>query len=317
MNTKKFSANVLVLLLAIAGVVTPAIAEETTAVEELGNNLSFPVIPVDGFTIPVINQDAFNVHYAGEYTGLTPEDVAWLMANGDPQYGKWYPQKKEGNTWQAAILSEDSGNVTHIDWGDNIESVNPKKDCPFRLEVTLYKELGVTAKAYTMAVLEYPSSPDEVQGTNESKYDSSYATIVSSQPKLSVQFLGNSNTPPTGLAWDGALNLWRLASGVAPEPVPLSFGPELNVAGKYVFGVSQGGWKPDQLGWYRLTFYSNAQSSVNLANAKIANYLSDTNEFTETSEGTAAFPLIDTTNNLTYVDVKVTNRGGGGRGKTN
>ena len=48
--------------------------------------------------------------------------------------------------------------------------------------------------AYTMAVLEYPSSSTELQGTNMTTYDNPWATVVSGQPKLVIQYLGDD--PP-------------------------------------------------------------------------------------------------------------------------
>ncbi len=57
--------------------------------------------------------------------------------------GSWYAQKVDGNVWQADFESTGAIDVTFIDWGDNIESVNPKTLRPFRLEVTLYKDVAV------------------------------------------------------------------------------------------------------------------------------------------------------------------------------
>lgn len=306
MNTKKFLAHFFVLLIPISGVTLPAMAEETAAVEELGNNLSFPVIAVDGFSITPLIQNSFTVPYTGTFPGLTDEEKAELGGY------TWYPQKTLGNVWQAEFSNMGAVDVTYIDWGDNIESVNPKLRRPFRLEVTLYQKLVSPMATFTMAVLENPSSSDELQGTNTIQvYDNPYATVVSTRPRLRIQYLGNTSKPEV-LNWDGAQ--WVTGSGTVPTIIPVTFGPELNVAGKYVFGASQGGWTPDNIGWYRLTFYlssQDGQSGVDLRGATIANY---SDEFTGTSEGTAAVPVIDAINNLSYVDVKVTKGGGEGRG---
>ena len=58
--------------------------------------------------------------------------------------------------------------------------------------MTLYKALETPMTAYTMAVLEYPSSSSELQGTNTTTYDGYYATVVSASLKLVVQYLGSS-----------------------------------------------------------------------------------------------------------------------------
>ena len=97
----------------------------------------------------------------------------------------------------------------------------------------------------------------------------------------------------------------------------MSFAPELNVGGKYIFGASEGAWKPASLGWFRITFYlskgsDGSPSGVNLALATIASY---SDGFAGTAEGTAATPQIVGDNNLTYVDVYVISGGGGSGGK--
>jgi hypothetical protein len=273
---------------------------EETAV----NNLSFPAIAVDGFSItPLINASLTAV-YTGEYPGLTEEEITYLEANGP-----WYPQKTDGNVWQADFVNQGTEDVTYIDWGDNIESVNPKVRTPFRLEVTLYKALEIPMSSYTMAVLEFPSSSNELQGTNNIKYDNYYATVISASPELVIQYLGAA--VPT-LVWDPDEDQWYTTNDidviVYPPVIPVSFAPELNVGGKYIFGASEGGWKPTQTGYYRITFYVPTGSGVNLTTAIIANASTG---FSDSGEGTAAMPLIDTENNLTYVDVLVKGAGGG------
>ena len=92
--------------------------------------------------------------YTGMYPGLSAEQIAALKASGT-----WYPQKTTANAWQADYnTSESAMDVTWVDWGDSIESVSPRVGYPARLEVTLYKALATPMTAYTMAVLENPSS---------------------------------------------------------------------------------------------------------------------------------------------------------------
>ncbi len=266
---------------------------ETTAT----NNLSFPAIAVDGFAITALTTTALTVPYTGTYPGLTADAIATLQATGP-----WYAQKTTGNTWQAEFQNAGQVDVTYIDWSDNMESVSPKLRSPFRIEMVLFKALDTPMTAYTMGVLEYPSSANELQGTNGTTGASSYATVISAKPGLVVQYLGAS--VPAALTWDGS----KWAEAAAPEPV--AFAPELNVGGKYVYGASSGGWKPTQAGYYRITFYVPAAGSgVNLALATIANAATG---FTPPTEGVAT-AVIDVANNLTYIDVLVTTSGGGGR----
>jgi len=284
-----------------------------------GNNLSFPAILADGYSVTAV-AESFTVVYDGDYPGLTAEEIAAL---GDDD---WYPQKTDGNTWQAANEAWTKVDVSYIDWGDNVESNKPKVRRPFRLEVVLFKQLndwtawnalnptnGMTA--YRMAVLEYPSSADELQGTNTDTYESNFATVVSGDWGLKIQYCGTEI--PEEMSWNGSS--WQ--SNPTCTNVPISFATELNVGGKLIFGASEGGWKPNQTGWYRITFYPKGETAVSLAYAAVGNY----DDFSvpptdpgavaaESDEGDgAATPVVDAANNISYVDVEVVGGGGGGK----
>lgn len=281
---------------------------------ETTNNLSFPAIAADGFSITSLALPSFTVPYTGDYPGLTEDEILWLEENGP-----WFAQKTTGNVWQADFNINPTGTdvaVTCVDWGDNIESNNPKLRRPFRLEVVLFNNMGSGNELtrYTMAELEYPSSANELQGTNKTTSESQWATVVSPLPDLVVQYLGT--TAPTGpLTWDPTTNKWT-----GYPVVPVAFAVELNVGGKYIFGASEGGWKPDALGWYRITFYAPQVGDVRLDQGTVVgNFLEtgpsptcDAAVSTE-AEGGAGKPVIDDTNNLSYVDVQVVGGGGGGR----
>lgn len=285
----------IITLLAPAGAIAKG---PPKPVETAVNNLSFPALAVDGFAISSLATTQFTVPYTGLYPGLTQPEIDALLATGP-----WYAQKTTGNAWQADFASQSAVDVTYIDWGDNVESVSPKVRSPFRLEMTLYKTLDVPMTGYTMAVLEYPSSSTELQGTNTATYEGAYATVISARPKLVVQYLGA--TVPA-LTWDGTK--WVTETGT-PTVANVSFAPELNVGGKYIYGASSGGWKPSQAGYYRLTFYVPTGSGVNLALGSIAN---ESLGFAPPTEGVAT-AVLDAANNLTYVDVLATGSGGGGR----
>lgn len=271
--------------------------------ETATNNLSFPAIAVDGFTITPIGGPSFIAPYTGLYSGLSAAEIAYLVANGP-----WYEQKTQpDNVWQAEYAVETAVAVTEIDWGDNIESINPTKGRPFRLEVVLFKGLVTPMTAYNMAVLEYPSSLNELQGTDTTTFQSGSATVISTQPRLVIQYLGA--TKPA-LTWE--VDKWLFDSDTTsyPPTVSVGFGPELNVAGKYIFGASGGGWKPANEGWYRITFYVPQGSGVDLRGAVI----------NPPAEEGAALPVVGWTDpdtaeiqNLTYVDVLVKAGGGGGK----
>ena len=240
--------------------------------------------------------------------------------------------------------------VCFIDWGDNIESFSPTQGKPFRLEVTLYKDLDVPMTGYAMALLANPSSPDEVQGTYTKTtiieeldengdpvldengvpvttidivagtYPGDVATIASDKAKLVIQPLSDkwvwsndfqewgyydASDIWVSMAWNSSLGQWGYydASDIwvsAGTPEPVVFGVELNVAGKLIYGAAKKGWRPAQEGNYRITYYLE-DSGVNLSLAGTGPAPTDQ----------IAWPEVDATNNLTYVDIIVVPRSGG------
>jgi hypothetical protein len=267
--------------------------------ETQANNLSFPALLADGFSLSPVTE-SLTVPYAGAYEGLTQAEIDALIATGP-----WYAQKVEGNVWQGEYQTYTGTPVTFIDWGDAMESVDPKIRRPYRVEFGVYVELPTTMSAYTMALLAFPSSKDETQGTNGTRYDCGYATIASPLGKCVIQ----KYDPGATLTWNATLGQWDGAYG--PE-TGFGFAQELNVGGKYIFGASTGGWKPTELGEYRITFYFDQGSAVNLTGAQPGDYNSGAPIIPKIGERNTA--VVDGTNNLTYMDVTVVPGGGGGGG---
>ncbi len=262
------------------------------------NNLSFPGLLADGYTIPSINSTTFTTIYTGTYDGLSAEQLAVV------EDSSWYAQKVDGNVWQAGFINysevQGSEKVTFIDWGDNIESVNAKVGRPFRLEVTLYSNcMSDKLDEYTMALLANPSSKDEIQGTNGVFFRGKWATVASGKAKIVVQKYTTAPTVWNGSSWDGA---------ETPES-GFGFAVELNVGGKLIFGASQGGWVPDEVGNYRITFYLE-DSEVNFEGAAPGNYGQDATDYNPLNR-----PIVDSQDNITYVDMVVAEAGGGGKKK--
>jgi Putative peptidoglycan binding domain len=281
--------------------------EETTTAT---NNLSFPTIAADGFVITPITSPSFSVVYSGPYVNLSAEELNAL--NGYD----WYAQKTTGNVWQANFLSNPVGtpvNVFGIDWGDNVESVSPVTGKSYRLEITLYNKPATPMLGYKMSLLAYPSSINEAQGTNKETYTSSFATIVSSKPNLIIQYLGDTGSTQN-VEWNGSA--WTKDGNLLPM-TNISFGPELNVGGKYVYGASKGGWTPVEAGVYRITV-SLPGSDISLKNAIIGNIAdwSTTTVSTEATETRASTPIIDAVNNISYVDVTVLSKRTGKSGSS-
>jgi hypothetical protein len=297
----KAVVSLIVVMVLVLLVPVGVLAKGKPAVEST-NNLSFPAIAVDGYAISPLAVPSFVDVYDGTYPGL---DAAQLALVADKTM---YAQKDPDgdgvvNKWQADFTSQPAVDVTTIDWGDNIESVDAFVRRPYRLEVVLFKALalGEEMTGYNMALLEYPSSPDEVQGTDTTTYEGASATVISSKPKLVIQALGDAD--PTALTWDVTTSRWLNGTAALPT-TPIGFAPELNVAGKYIYGASTGGWKPTAAGVYRVTFYIPTDSGVNLRLAEIA--VSAEEEITaEAEEGGGATPVVDAEYNLTYVDITV------------
>lgn len=265
--------------------------------ETAANNLSFPALLADGFALTPVTE-SLTVPYIGPYDGLTPEDIAALAATGP-----WYAQKVEGNIWQGEYADYTGTPVTFIDWGDAMESVDPKIRRPYRVEFGVYVELAAPMSAYTMALLAFPSSPDETQGTNGTRYDCNYATIASPLGKCVIQKFDPNNT----LTWNAEEGQW---DGAEAPQTGFGFAQELNVGGKYIFGASTGGWKPTEVGEYRITFYFDVGSEVSLVGAQPGDYNNGEPIIPKVGERNTA--VVDGTNNLTYMDVTVSGGGGGG-----
>lgn len=290
--------------------------------DEQGNNLSFPVIAADGTVIPALAAASWATVYDGPYDGLTAEELA-IATNG-----VWYAQKVEGNKWQGGYYnaSADEPVAVHgMDWGDNIQSVSPTINRPYRLEAALFAETPADLdsgtvpegnNAYAMVMLAFPSSPNEVQGTNAGNtYTSLYTTITSKLPGLRIQRIEDFDA--STLEWDVASSLWIGSGGVPPNTV-ITFAPELNVGGKYIFGGSTGGWRPSALGTYRLTFYIPEASQIEMdETTTIGNLVNGAwvpagtpGAIVIASEGTLATPVLRSDLNLSYVDVTVVQKGG-------
>jgi len=267
--------------------------------ETQSNNLSFPALLADGVTLSNIDE-SLTVPYDGNYEGLTAEEIAAL---GDQL---WYAQKVEGNEWQAEFKPfTPNTSVTFIDWGDAMESVNPKLRRPYRVEFGIYVELAGSMEAYTMALLANPSSKDETQGTNGFTYPCDYATIASPKGRVVIQ---RYDVDEEDLTWNAAEGKWE---GAYEPESGFGFQQELNVGGKYIYGASSGGFKPTVAGTYRITFYFQG-SEVSLVEAKVGDYNNGEPIIPKIGERNTA--VVYDINDLTYMDVQATGGGSGGKG---
>ena len=311
--------------------------------ETASNNLSYPVIFTDGTALTLAG-------VPNEYTLTTPYDLNGdgVITAADQINGYYlFAQKVAANTWQADSLllpaDEDPATnlfVSTIDWGDSIEGGKPiAMGRPTRIEISFYKDLATplagdvalepTMTSYPMQLLANPSSPTEVQGASAAAYplsgvlpstdvltlESSEASVYAHTAKLALQYI--TGTPEVGdVLWNG--DYWvdaDLNDAVTIDgPIGgLTFGGEITVSGKVVYGLSMGGWRPDRAGTYRATVYFPETGNLQLDSAAI---LASTEESTETimaAEGTGEEPPTDTSagaqidglHNLTYLDLFV------------
>lgn len=277
--------------------------------EPVGNNLSFPVIWAEGVALPlrgVMEQATLTVPYY-DYQ---------IDCGGAFAYP--YAQKIEGNVWQAEnlfIADITPVIVNEIDWGDSLESVNLKLGRPARVELSLYKtQLETPMTGFNMVMLANPSSPDEVQGACATElnngvtalvYESTEATVYSPYSKVVIQKITGTNLTWAGTQWIGD----------AEAPVAITFAGELNVGGKVIFGLSQGGWKPTSTGDYRITFYLPLDKNTKFDETTIIRVSAETETVAAEGGDVGGEAYVDPVNNLTYIDVTVAGGGGGGGGK--
>mgnify|MGYP001555694420 CR=1 FL=1 len=267
---------------------------------------------------------------------------------GDPPgdgYYKSYIQKDDYNVWQAENAAPSGPvHVDWIDWGDNLESVAWYTRSQVRTEVVLIKDLATPMYAYEMLHTD-GWGIDEVHGLAEldgvvQQYASDQATVYSTCARLTIQRRLITRDDPLietlewvpGQGWSGTglinapiFNLPVYEGGDGPG----YYSAEINVKGKVIYGYT---WNVRNLnegaGDYRVTFSFDetcGMASLNTAFiegvTEILQPLEEEGEETLTlasDEGgdggstSGGVGVIDFGKNLTYIDVRILERGGGG-----
>ncbi len=294
-----------------------------------GNNLSFPVIWSDGVVKPL----------RGIYEQPVFDGLYFTADNYD-----WYVQNDPLNEWQAQSVNaiteegyETPVEVSTIDWGDNLEA----KDWPFgsqiRVETVLYKTLVDPMTAFTMQIEDPTQSGlSEVWGTNGVTYESYEATVYSGTAKLVIQkLLKDRDATDLDLYWDASQAKWigdagdPLFEGGVWEAIdgPSGYSAEINVQGKVIYGYN---WVTRKTaagaGDYRITFVMDPNSPTTYNTDFTTNTIIKLKEeeeevvVQEEPELGGGVTYIDTENNLTYIDVRLTlqngsDKPGGGQGE--
>lgn len=317
---------------------------------DVTNNLSFPVIWAEGtakaLRTPPAGLSEEDVKIEGEYWYVWGEDpidptfpiYSCLPVEGeDPCYPegeevyKAWVQKDANNYWQASAASAiGPTNIDVLDWGDNLESVDWYLTSKVRTEVVLYENSeGDPFRQYSMRHVSGWGS-DELHGMKTTLDDDvvpgpgTQATVYSEHGRLTIQKL-TSETPE--LTWDAATSSW---TGDVLSPVftgavweagdgPGFYNAEINIKGKIIYGFTWDVKRANNgVGVYRLTFSFDEGNNADLPTVLNTFFTESTilaeAEVITTEEEGGPTPVIDPTNNITYIDVTILGNKGGGKG---
>jgi hypothetical protein len=217
--------------------------------EAAGNNLSFPVQWSESaysVTLPGVEG---TVTIGGEvlegFTG-TAEDTTRVPCLGAVQ-------KDPLNSWRADSALVTPNVVTSIDWGDNLESQDWKLGGVVRVETGLYDNvLAAPMTRYEMCYIS-GSGTDEVWGLRVTGAPGAYTAVELESTEAMVYTAGARLTiqqilPGGSYTWDPATHTWTGTGASAPvfnmaawqrtTDGPGSYGAELNVGGKIVYGFN-------------------------------------------------------------------------------
>ena len=320
-------------------------------VETTGNNLSYPVVLVDGATLSLrepptgVDYSLLGYYWIGWIDPITGTQLACdpgILPCPPPEVdpalvSRIYLQKDANSVWQAAH-SEASAPVPayFLDWSDNLESTVWTASSVVRVETVPFT-LATGSLGFQMWWASGKGT-DEVWGARTSNADPpvpalypwspNYATIISANAWLTLQKLeeggGSLDAKPdtSGYVWNAAAHRWDYVAGNTVRIEPYT--AEINVGGKAIYGFN---WNlkrqvmtaPDvKNGWWRLTFSTTNNTILFDLDNELGEAVGPTFNPPEGSAlaEQAFFPQVDMTNHLTYIDIflKAT-KGGGGGGK--
>ena len=413
MKTWKLWVFTLCVVVLVALIVAPGVLEAkgpgggSKPTAAAGNNLSFPVIWAEGVAKTLRGSPDMEPLLGGTWwywwgtEGIDPNivplscapdpDNLMLCDDGVPQQAmgevpgvdyeddlvKAYLQKDLLNVWQAetADWSAAPVEVSWIDWGDNLESVDWYTRSQVRTEVVLFQDLVTPMREYQMRHTD-GWGIDEVHGLAVDKDSGgallgpgTQATVYSPCARLTIQKLlvdrssgellnavwvpevGWTGVDSSGQALFGAVPIFNLPVYEGGDG-PGYYSAEINVKGRIIYGYT---WNVRKLnqgpGDYRITFsfdevcgsvslntfftegvtqimlpleeeesatsmvmklddsLAQAQASQKpLGGFKVEKPVPLSEESSDSGGGTA---VLDTANNLTYIDIRILERSGG------
>ena len=282
----------------------------------------------------------------GTAVGLAPGDEP---ADNPLDLAKAYLQKDTKNIWQAgsADWKAEPVNVNWIDWGDNLESLAWTLKSQVRTEVVLFQDLASPMLEYQMRHTD-GWGIDEVHGLAADlagaplPADGNQATVYSACARLTIQRLlvdrddvrlpdliwvaGEGWTEPDSYL-DDLINT-HIFNGSVHEggDGPGYYSAEINVKGRIIYGYT---WNVRNLnegaGDYRLTFsFDDVCATVPLNTYFVegtTEIIVPVEEVTEVGDvsvaaepvSTGGTAVLDFDNNLTYIDISIVEKGGGGK----
>jgi hypothetical protein len=245
-----------------------------------------------------------------------------------------YLQKDPKNTWQAYSTNKvGTTAISHIDFGDNLESVPWRSTSVVRVEIVPFAASTMTG--FTMKFVSGQGT-DEVWGALTTGVNATatvetpgYATVQSacmalSMTKLDATAGSISVLPRTDYAWNPTTRLWTAPAGVpaVAQTVKVEpFGGEINVKGRLINGynwnmkrqVMSPGVSKD--GWWRITFYSTCIGASPLDFTTTTGLVDPTappsteSVIVPTAEGTTPnyprVPVLDVANDIGYIDIYI------------
>jgi hypothetical protein len=283
----------------------------------LGNNLSVPAVFAEGIGVTglVIGGVPLN-------TGLRPtaedncptppcfDSSSAMVVNGVT----YYPQQT-ASTWRAGYIDAGPNGTNTIQevtvaWSDNITGQYWTPRSKVRVETVLSESpTSGPLTAYNMFSLS-GTKRTELFATDSTTFDSLYRTVFSPLAHLTIQKLTGENGTLVFTCFDGAVYQSFGTEGGG------GYTAEVNGSGNLIYGynwdVASCSSDPTALsGWWRLTFKIDPSATIGGATVN-----SNTNLVALAPSGALFVPKLDTSNNQSTLDIKITEtrKGGGKKG---